>query len=98
MQAKERVTCVCVPVGMGPTGGPLVLILRLPCSGDARPCAPKDGGGKAMGSDLGWRGAGSLAALDRISLSGWHQGESDNCSRINKSFLQNGLAGRFGER
>lgn len=51
-----------------------------------------------MGSDLGWRRAGSLAALDRISLSGWHRGESDNCSQINKSFLQKGLARRFGER
>lgn len=38
-------------------------------------------------------GAGRLAALGRISLSGWHQGDSDNCSQIDKSFLQNGLAG-----
>lgn len=39
-----------------------------------------DGGGKTLGSNLGVERAGSLAALDRISLSGWHQGESDNCS------------------
>lgn len=52
MQAKERVICECVPVG-----GPLDLALRLPCPGGARPCASTDGGGKAMGSDLGWRGA-----------------------------------------
>ena len=48
-------------------------------------------GGESRGSDLG--GGGRLVALGRISLSGWHQGESDNCSQIDKSFLQNGLAG-----
>lgn len=47
-----------------------------------------------MGSDLGGGGKGQgLVTLGRISLSGWHQGELDNCSQINKSFLQNGLAG-----
>lgn len=53
---------------------------------------------KQWAATLGGEGPGSLAALDRISLSGWHRGESDNCSRINKSFLQKGLARRFGER
>lgn len=51
-------------------------------------------GGESVGSDLGsGGGADRLAALGRISLSGWHQRESDNCSQIDKSFLQNGLAG-----
>lgn len=56
--------------------------------------ASVDAGGEPVGSNLGGGGgAGQLAALGRISLSGWHQGELDNCSQINKSFLQNGLAG-----
>lgn len=87
--------CLC---SCDPLASSLVLAQwsGLPWSGRAEPpqLGVSGGGREPVDSNPGGGGGvGRPEALGRISLSGWHQGESDNCSQIHKSLLQNGLAG-----